>query len=132
MQYGDLRWPQVPGLTHRVVVLPLGSLEQHGHHLPLLTDSMICSEIVQRAEAQLEDVALFLPLVWMERVGHPRASRNGERAPRGRYIALLDDLLESVIRSGFKRILLLSAHGGSALPGPVGPLPRADAPSRRA
>jgi creatinine amidohydrolase/Fe(II)-dependent formamide hydrolase-like protein len=31
-------------------VLPLGSFEQHGHHLPLLTDTMICTEIARRAE----------------------------------------------------------------------------------
>ena len=117
MKYGDLRWPEVSGLTHRVVVLPLGSLEQHGHHLPLLTDSMICSEIVQRAEAQLEDVALFLPLVWMGASEHHTRFPGTVSVRHETYIALLDDLLESVIRSGFKRILLLNAHGGNALPG---------------
>lgn len=117
MQYGDLRWPQVPDLTHRVVVLPLGSLEQHGHHLPLLTDSMICSEIVRRAEVQLEDVALFLPLVWMGASEHHTRFPGTMSVRHETYTALLDDLLESVIRSGFKRILLLNAHGGNALPG---------------
>jgi len=52
-------------LTGKVVVLPLGSLEQHGHHLPLLTDSMIGGEIARRAEAELGDEALFLPTLWV-------------------------------------------------------------------
>ncbi len=41
MKLGNLPWTDVPKHAHKVVVVPIGSLEQHGHHLPLLTDSMI-------------------------------------------------------------------------------------------
>jgi Creatinine amidohydrolase len=50
--YGNLIWSQIPEHIHKVVVVPLGSLEQHGHHLPLLTDTMIGAEVAHRAEQE--------------------------------------------------------------------------------
>jgi creatinine amidohydrolase len=117
MQYGEQRWPQVPDLTDRVVVLPLGSLEQHGHHLPMLTDSLICSEIVARAQARLGDLALFLPLMWVGASEHHSRFPGTVTVSHATYVSLLDDMMESLITSGFKRILLLNAHGGNGLPG---------------
>src|SRR5258708_478071 len=61
MLHGERRWIQTDEVTDRVVVVPLGSLEQHGHHLPLLTDTLIITEIARRAETELGDEALFLP-----------------------------------------------------------------------
>ena len=42
MQYGNNCWVDIQEADkNRVVVLPLGSLEQHGHHSPLLTDTYL-------------------------------------------------------------------------------------------
>ena len=38
---------------NRVVVVPLGSLEQHGHHLPLLTDTYLVTSVADRVEVEL-------------------------------------------------------------------------------
>ena len=117
MDYGEQRSPQVAELTDRVVVLPLGSLEQHGRHLPLLTDSLICNEIVAQAQAQLGDKALFLPLIWVGASEHHTRFPGTVTVSHATYIDLLDDIMESLIGSGFRRILLLNAHGGNTLPG---------------
>jgi creatinine amidohydrolase len=73
MQLGERNWLEAKALTNRVVVLPLGSHEQHGHHLPLLTDTVIGTEIARRAEAELGDEALFLPTLWVGASDHHRA-----------------------------------------------------------
>ncbi|MBN1248677.1 MAG: creatininase family protein [Anaerolineae bacterium] len=117
MDYGTFRWPQIAEMTDKVVVLPLGSLEQHGHHLPLLTDSLICSEVVTRAQAKLGELALFLPLVWTGASEHHTRFPGTVTVSHETYIAMLDDIMESLIGHGFRRILLLNAHGGNALPG---------------
>jgi creatinine amidohydrolase len=117
MQYGEQRWPRIPELTDRVAVLPLGSLEQHGHHLPLLTDSLICEEIVARAGAELGELAVFLPLVWAGASDHHNRFPGTVTLSHATYVSMLDDMMESLIRSGFRRILLLNAHGGNTLPG---------------
>lgn len=117
MQYGERRWVQVPDSADKVVVVPLGSLEQHGHHLPMLTDSLICGEIVARAEEVLGDLALFLPMVWMGASEHHMRFPGTVSVSHDTYIRMVDDILESLISAGFKRILLLNAHGGNGLPG---------------
>jgi creatinine amidohydrolase len=117
MQYGEQRWPEIKASTQRVVVLPLGSLEQHGHHLPLLTDSMIGAEIMRRAEAALGDAALFLPMLWVGASDHHRAFAGTVSVSHAVYVRLLADMLESLIANGFRRILLVNAHGGNIVPG---------------
>lgn len=117
MQYGECAWNDIRHFTSKVIVVPLGSLEQHGHHLPLLTDSLIGGEIVRRAEAALADEALFLPMLWLgashHHLGHPgTVSLNNNL-----YVSVIEDVLESLIQAGFRRIFLLNSHGGNEVPG---------------
>lgn len=117
MLYGEQKWPDMPDKVDKVVVLPLGSMEQHGHHLPLLTDTMICQEIVNRAEEALRDTALFLPMLWTGVSEHHRGFPGTVSVTPKTYVSMLSDIVESLIGSGFKRILLLNAHGGNGTPG---------------
>ena len=50
MRLADVHWPELAALRERIFVLPLGSMEQHGDHLPLFTDSLIVSQIADRVE----------------------------------------------------------------------------------
>ena len=117
MQYGSLRWTQIPDLSSRVAVVPLGSMEQHGHHLPLLTDSMIGAEIVRQTEEALGDVAVFLPMLWLGASDHHRRFPGTISLSSDTYSRVVEDVLESLIGSGFRRILLLNSHGGNGRPG---------------
>ena len=117
MFLGERNWTEIPDLADRVVVLPLGSLEQHGHHLPLLTDSLIGAEIARRSEALLGDTAVFLPILWVGASDHHRAFSGTVSISNGVYVDVLIDMLESLIGSGFRRIFLLNAHGGNITPG---------------
>jgi len=117
MQHGERRWPQTKDFTERVIVAPLGSLEQHGHHLPMLTDTLIISEIARRAEAELGDEALFLPPLWLGASDHHRAMAGTVSASNDHYVPILEDLMESLIAAGFRRIFLLNGHGGNITPG---------------
>jgi mycofactocin system creatininase family protein len=53
-----MRWPEVEGRPRRVLVVPVGSLEQHGPHLPLDTDTRIAVAVARRACASVTGVAL--------------------------------------------------------------------------
>lgn len=117
MRYGEQRWPEISGQADKVIVLPLGSMEQHGHHLPLLTDTIICQEIVRRAEAELGDAALFLPILWVGVSEHHRGFPGTVSVRQRTYVRLLSDVMESLIGGGFRRVVLLNAHGGNDLPG---------------
>jgi creatinine amidohydrolase len=62
----NLTWPEVRKLklANKVVLFPLGSFEQHGHHLPLTTDTDIVTAIARRIERKREDKLLCLPTLW--------------------------------------------------------------------
>jgi creatinine amidohydrolase len=117
MQLGERNWTEIEDLANCVVVLPLGSLEQHGHHLPMLTDALIGAEVARRAEAELEDAALFLPTLWVGASHHHRGFPGTVSISNDVYVKVLIDMLESLIGSGFRKIFLLNAHGGNITPG---------------
>ncbi len=117
MNYGELTSNTIPDLIHKVVVLPIGSLEQHGHHLPMLTNSLIGEEIVRRAHAELGEAVLFLPMLWVGASDHHRGLPGAISASNDTYTHLLMDILDSLIGNGFRRIVLLNSHGGNGGPG---------------
>ena len=116
MQLGEKTWKQAGELTGKVVVVPIGSMEQHGHHLPLLTDSLIGGEVVKRAEAILGEEALFLPMLWIGASDHHRAFPGTVSLSIATYTLVVKDLLDSLIGAGYRRIFVLNSHAGNATP----------------
>ena len=116
MQLGEHSWKKASALTDKIVVVPLGSMEQHGHHLPLLTDSMIGGEIVARAHAELKDEALFLPMLWLGCSPHHLEFAGTVSVSSGVYISMIEQIAESLIGGGFRRILFFNAHAGNSTP----------------
>jgi mycofactocin precursor peptide peptidase len=56
-----LHWPDVERATRQMLVVPVGSLEQHGPHLPLDTDTRIAAEVARRCCAGRAGVAIAPP-----------------------------------------------------------------------
>jgi creatinine amidohydrolase len=117
MQYAELKHTDMAAHRHKVVIAPIGSLEQHGYHLPVLTDTLINAEICRRADAELGDEALFLPVLWVGASDHHRRFPGTVSISNGVYTQVLEDILESLIGSGFMRIVLFNSHGGNGNPG---------------
>ena len=94
-----------------VCVLPMGVLEKHGDHLPLGTDMIIATETV-KAAAQ-KSPAMVFPYYYMGQISEARHA-SGTIALS--HESIMDNLLEvcdEIHRNGFKKILLLSGHGGN-------------------
>jgi len=71
MYAANLTWQQVQAIPKSTpVILPIAAVEQHGHHLPVYTDSFLLGEVVRRAEAVLGADALFAPLQWLGNSHH--------------------------------------------------------------
>ena len=71
MKLAEMTWPQVTALSPDVpIVIPTAALEQHGHHLPLFTDSMLVGEVTRRAEAALADKIVLTPVMWLGNSAH--------------------------------------------------------------
>jgi creatinine amidohydrolase len=116
MQLGELNWTQIKEQTHKTVIVPIGALEQHGHHLPLLTDSMIGAEITHRAELALGDEFLFLPMLWVGASDHHLSFPGTVSLSAEAYEKVLIDMVESLVSAGFRRIFLLNSHAGNIVP----------------
>jgi mycofactocin system creatininase family protein len=112
VQLGGATWPEVAA-THRacVLVVPVGSLEQHGPHLPLDTDTRIAVELATRLSRSRPDVVVAPPVAY---------GASGEHAAFPGTLLInhnvLADLLVELVRSArdaFAGVVLISAHGGN-------------------
>src|SRR5688572_13302031 len=102
MQLTDLTWPAVAALPKETpVVFPVAALEQHGHHLPVFTDSLLCGEIVRRAEKRLADRVLFAPLTWLGNSDHHLDFPGTLSAAPRVYLDLLNGLIDNFVAHGF-------------------------------
>ena len=118
MQLAEMKWPDVAALSKNTpVVIPVAALEQHGHHLPVFTDSILVGEITRRAEEQLKGSVLFAPVMWLGNSEHHLDFAGTMSAAPRTYIDLLVDMIENFITHGFKRIVIVNGHGGNNVPG---------------
>lgn len=111
----ELTWPEVRdrAAAGAGVVVPVGSTEQHGYHLPLSTD-VILPEQLALAAAESLDLLVAPPIAYGYR-SRP-LSGGGEGFPgtisvSGRTLmSLLEDVLVGLSRSGFARVIVLNWH----------------------
>ena len=99
------------GRDSRIAVLPVGSFEQHGDHLPLATDTIVACLIAKRiAEAH----SLFLlPPVTMS-CSHEHEGFPGTVAVSAKTLmSIVDDVRASLARAGIRRLVIVNGHGGN-------------------
>ena len=117
MYLANLTWPATQALDRNIpIVIPIAAVEQHGHHLPVYTDSLLLGEVVRRSEIAAARRALFLPLQWLGNSDHHIDYPGTVSASPRLYLDLLRDLAENLLRHGFKRIFFLNGHGGNIVP----------------
>src|SRR3954454_20573124 len=98
MRLTDLPWPAVAALSKDTpVVIPVAALEQHGHHLPVFTDSMLLGEIVRRVGERFTDRVLFAPLTWLGNSDHHLEFAGTLSAPPRTYLDTLNGLAENFL-----------------------------------
>jgi creatinine amidohydrolase len=118
MYVADMTWTAVQALNNETpVILPIAAVEQHGHHLPVSTDSLLLGEVVRRAEAELGPRAIFAPLQWLGNSHHHTDYPGTISASPRLYLDLLRDCAENFLQHGFTRLFFLNGHGGNIVPG---------------
>ena len=113
MSYGNLSWKDVENIakTKKSVLVPIGSIEQHGMHLPLFTDSIIADEIAKKAGEILGMPVLpVIPAGFSrEHVEFPGTISVSESRLKG-YV---EDVCKSLKKNGFSSIIIVNGHGGN-------------------
>jgi len=108
----EMSWPEIEAgqKATQTVILPVGATEEHGPHLPTMTDTIQALEVA-RAVAKKRHIFLAPPLhygVCRSTRGFPGTITVGHDALR----AFARDLLISFADSGFARVLILTGHAG--------------------
>jgi creatinine amidohydrolase len=114
----NLTWPEVKRLrlAKRIVVLPLGSFEQHGPHLPLTTDTDIVTAVARGLEAKRREKVLCLPTLWPGHSTHHLHFPGTLSVSQMPYIQLVVELCRSVANFRAQKVFLLNGHGGNDVP----------------
>lgn len=114
-RYEKLTWPEINDAVElgKVCVLPCGSVEQHGPHLPLDVDIVCPQGIAYGAGREIADKMLVLPPVWYGYTAHvmdfPGTINNDYQT----FIQHVLDITKSLAYHGFKKIVLLNGHGSN-------------------
>jgi creatinine amidohydrolase len=97
-----------------IVVLPVASMEQHGPHLPVGVDSILCEHVCRAAAEAVDAVPVAVaPTLWCGMAEHHMAFGGTFTFDISTYSAVLLCLLKSIARHGFKRVLIVNGHGGN-------------------
>lgn len=117
MIYGDLTSPDLARLAGKTIaLLPIAAMEQHGNHLPVATDTALVGEVARRAEAALPKKVVLLPTLWAGNSHHHLGFPGTVSIRHETYVNVLKDLIDSLLLSGFRRVVLLNGHGGNINP----------------
>ncbi len=114
-RYEEFSWPEIREAVanDRVVVLPVGTIEQHGPHLPLLTDVLTASEMSRLAVERIPDEAILMPPVHYSFNEH-HMDFPGTIAVAGETIVrYVTDIGVSLARHGFRKVLIVNGHGSN-------------------
>ena len=124
--YAKLTWPEINNAVaaQKVCVIPVGSIEQHGPHLPLDVDCVCPEGVAMHAAELLPDKMLILPTIPHGYTGHVMDFPGTINIHYEHFIDSVLDVVKSLAYHGFKKIILLNGHGSN--------MPNLDLVARRA
>jgi creatinine amidohydrolase len=113
----NLTFKEVDALDREktLVLIPFGSMEQHGPHIPIGEDTMVANAITEGALKKIGDKIsiLALPAIPIgqspEHMDFPGTLTFSAET----YLAVIKDICTSVAHHGFKKIVLVNGHGGN-------------------
>ena len=117
MLWEELSWPKHEKMVAAgaAVVMPFAAIEQHGRHNPVSVDTCLATSVSQKAVEGLDNV-LLTPTMWAGLSPHHMEFPGTLTLSLETYIAVVQDLIRSVARHGYKKVLLVNGHGGNVAP----------------
>ena len=101
---------EIMALDPELAIIPVGSLEQHGHHLPVMTDWAIASELGRRVAAELG--AFLVPALPISTCRENMGKKGTVWMEPVTYYQMMTDIIMSLKLQGFKKVAILQMHGG--------------------
>jgi len=116
--YGDMTWPEVKEAADKgkVPLIPVGSTEQHGPHLPTKTDAFLAYEICRSAAELVPEEALVMPSVNYGYNEHHLDFPATIHIDHETLIRFVIDIGKSLAHHGFRKIVIVNEHGSNTAP----------------
>ena len=114
---GDLTYVDIKNYLEvkDTILVPMASLEQHGPHLPLYTDTVTAWEVATRVSEMI--AVMHAPAIWMgyspQHMHEPGQGRGTITLRASTHLNLIHDVARSLIHHGFNRILFVNGHGSN-------------------
>jgi creatinine amidohydrolase len=121
VEWARMTAPELRAIAARegaLAILPAGSLEQHGPHLPVITDTASASAAaIAAARLVANDVPVaVLPGLWLGLSEHHLPFGGTISVDYAAYRAILESIVRSLRAIGFARLLIVNGHGGNIDP----------------
>jgi creatinine amidohydrolase len=115
LEYGRLTWPEVAraAAEARVPIVPIGTLEDHGRHLPIDTDVTLVEAICRRAAERLARQTVLLPPIVHGYSPHHMDFPGTVTISWDTFCRYCTDVASSLVAHGFRRVLLVNGHGSN-------------------
>jgi creatinine amidohydrolase len=112
-----LTWTDIQAMPDKenvVIVQPIGAIEQHGPHLPLVVDAAISMSVLGKALSQLD---AGIPVYALPCLDYGKSNEHWHfpgtiTLSAQTLLAVLSDVAESVYRAGFRKLIFMNSHGG--------------------
>lgn len=112
-----LTWTEIeemPNKENIVIIQPVGAIEQHGPHLPLIVDAAIGAGVLGKALSKLEaDIPAYaLPTLYYGKSNEHWHFPGTITLSTQTLTAIIMEVGESIYRAGFRKFVLMNSHGG--------------------
>jgi creatinine amidohydrolase len=115
MRFSDMTAPELNAVPRDSVLLlvPIAACEQHSRHLPTITDTLLVTAVADGVESRVPRQVLLVPTLWLGASSHHLRLGGTLSVEVDTHVAMLCDLLVSVLDAGYQRTLVLNGHGGN-------------------
>lgn len=112
-----LTWTDIqamPDKTNVVIIQPVGAIEQHGPHLPLIVDAAIGVAVLGKALEKLEAEipAYALPTLYYGKSSEHWHFPGTITLSAQTLLTTLTEIADSIYRAGFRKLVFMNSHGG--------------------
>lgn len=98
-----------------IVIVPIGSIEQHGHHLPVSTDTILVDAAAHKgAELVSDEIPILVaPPIWSGLSSHHMSFGGTLTLEFSEMLEMVESVGNAALENGFDAVLLLNGHGGN-------------------
>jgi creatinine amidohydrolase len=115
VRYEKCTWPEIQEFVKQnaLVIIPTAATEEHGQHLPLDTDSLICTHVAMEAAKRSDHPTLVTPTVWIGYETHHMDFPGTIDVDWELFVKYGLSITRSLAHHGFKRMIILNGHGSN-------------------